>query len=500
VKYKVMDIETVIHKTLLWGVTSVIFLAPIAFIAYGLQDWVITLSPAWFGFLAFCFMAAFVPYARFIQPVIDQWFQRRHWNLNQVYKGFTDELVHLKTLEDLANHILSTIRRAMQPEMAKLLLWDEGKSELLIFTHEGHALQADSTTSEPFFDFLGEYNDVVLADYVEIDPRLESIQGAARTFFQETDGRVAVPICLDGHMIGVIDLGRKANLKDYSGAEINFLNQLRTSAAIAISNSLRLIAMQANLRRWNEELEKQVEERTKELKEAQEQLIQAEKLATIGTLAGGVAHEINNPLAAIMTNAQMLLMENLEGDVKESVETIEEATKRCREIVQKLMKYSRKSTTEKKRDSIDINEVIEQTISFLRYQLEQENLKVEKELKASHKIEGNSNELSQVFTNLIMNAKDAVQHKNGEGCVWIRSYEKNGAVLVDIEDNGIGIPEDKLGKICDPFFTTKEVGKGTGLGLSIVQSIIQDHGAEMTVTSQVNKGTTIHINFPKWSV
>ncbi len=496
VKYKVMDIQTVIHKTLLWLATSVIFLAPIALVSYAAWGWLSQLSAAWFALITFCFVVAFVPYVRFVQPYIDQWFERRSWNLNQVIKQFNDELIHLKTIEDLSNHILQTIKRTIYPADLDLLLWDEGGKESLVFTGDAKAVKYDARKFHDFFRFLESYDAVILEDYIEIDPRLEAARGPARHYFSATQGIVCVPVVLNEKLIGVINLRQKANLKNYSREEIRFLSDLRGSATIAISNSLRLIAMQANLRRWNEELEKQVEERTRELKDAQGKLIQAEKLATIGTLAGGVAHEINNPLAAILTNAQMLLSEKMDPASMESLQLIEEAAERCRIIVQKLMKYSRKSPQGESFESVDLNEATEQTIALLQYQLEQDNVKLVKKLNARGAVQGNANELSQVLTNLILNARDALRNRP-DAVIEVRTFEKDGKTIVEVEDNGEGIPKEILSKIFDPFFTTKDVGKGTGLGLSIVQGIVEKHNAQIEVKSKVGSGTVMTVIFSK---
>ena len=497
VKYRVMDIQTVIHKTLLWLVTTLVFVAPVGVGAYLLRDWLYGFPKWFFALCAFLFTVTFIPYVRFVQPYIDQWFERRKWNLNLVLKQFSSELVQLKSLEELAQHILGTIQKTLYPKESSLLLWDEGKDGAIVFEPNGKAIELNVSVHRKFFDFLIRYEEVVLADFVGIDPRLSEVKNEAEAYFEALNSRVCVPVVLDQKLIGVINLSGKTNLKNYTGPEILFLADLRASAAVAISNSLRLIAMQAQLRKWNEELERLVQERTRELKDAQAQLIQAEKLATIGTLAGGVAHEINNPLAAILTNAQMLLGENVSGDAKESLELIEEAADRCRVIVQKLMKYSRKSKDEPDVESVDLKEVLDGVLAFLKYQLEQENVDVHTDFKTKARVRGIANEYSQVFTNLIVNAKDALQAKDGKRSVAIRAYEKDGQVIVDVEDKGSGIKPEILSKIFDPFFTTKDVGKGTGLGLSIVQGIMQKFGGQVDAKSKVGSGTTITLIFLK---
>ena len=498
IRYRLLDIQTIIHKTFLWIVTSVIFVAPIAIIAYLTKSWVFKLNAIQYALLIFSLLVAFIPYVRIVQPWIDQRFQRRRWDMSRVFKQFTDDLVHLKSLEELAKHILQTVGKTLYPEDAFLFLWDKDQNECLVFPKEGLALKVESKENHAFFEFLGSYDSLLQPDYVGMDPRLEPIKREAAAYFQETGCRVCVPLVLDERLIGVINLGKKTNLKEYNSDELRFLSDLRGAAAIAISNSLRLIAMQASLRKWNEELEKQVEERTRELKDTQAQLIQAEKLATIGTLAGGVAHEINNPLAAIMTNAQMLLADNLTADAKEGIELIEEAARRCRDIVQKLMKYSRKSPqAEGPVETVDLNEAVDHAVSLLRYQLEQDNVKIQCALNPLPGVRGNANEMSQVLTNLVLNGRDAVLAGKKAGEIKIATRDLGKDISLEIEDNGIGIPAENLPKVFDPFFTTKDVGKGTGLGLSIVQGIIQKFGGKIDIKSRVGAGTSILIRFPK---
>ncbi|MBI4431010.1 MAG: response regulator [Candidatus Omnitrophica bacterium] len=259
---------------------------------------------------------------------------------------------------------------------------------------------------------------------------------------------------------------------------------------------LRIRQMSRELRKWNEELESRVDERTKELLKTQEQLIQAEKLATLGTLAGGVAHEINNPLTAVLTNVQMLRPSASKDDL-ESISLIEEGARRCQSIVQKLMKYARKPSDAEMMRVVDLNQVIQNTLGFLSFQLEQENIKLIKNLKPLPTIKGVPNELEQVFTNLFLNAKDAIKAAKSSGTIEIRTAESNGAVCVEIKDDGIGIPQKNISRIFDPFFTTKDVGKGTGLGLSISYGIVEKHGGKIEVSSCEGQGSLFTITFPK---
>lgn len=258
---------------------------------------------------------------------------------------------------------------------------------------------------------------------------------------------------------------------------------------------LKIRKMTQELRKWNAELEKRVDERTRELIKTQEQLIQAEKLATLGTLAGGVAHEINNPLTAVLANAQMLKMASKPEDM-EAISLIEEGAKRCQVIIQKLMKYSRRSEEKQKDQLLDLGRVIKNVAAMLEYQLKQENIQLVLELDPLPPMVGHANELEQVFTNLIVNSRDAIKEAHRqEGKVKIAATSGDGWIDVRVQDNGIGIEKDHLNKIFDPFFTTKEVGMGTGLGLAVTYSILEKHGCKVDVDSERGHGTTFTLRF-----
>jgi C4-dicarboxylate-specific signal transduction histidine kinase len=300
---------------------------------------------------------------------------------------------------------------------------------------------------------------------------------------------VAIPLVLNEQLLGVINLGKKSNLKRYNAVDFQFLTTLKNQSAIALSNSLIY-----------QNIEEQVKERTQELVEVQKQLIQAEKLATVGTLSGGVAHEINNPLSAILMNVQMLLAVSDDDGVKvdkESLELIEEATQRCRTIVQKLMVYAKKPLETDEISVTDLCVVLKKTLAFIGYQLEQDNIKIIMNIKEEPlTVMGNPNELEQVFTNIILNARDAVKEAKRDGKIYISLFKDRNDVKVEIKDEGIGIPQECISKIFDPFFTTKEIGKGLGLGLSICQSIVEKYKGRISVQSEFRNGTIFTIVFP----
>jgi len=494
-KYKVMDIETVIHKTLMWAAVSSLVLLPLALGFYFFRGWLFSLSPEVFSIVGLTLTLAVMYYAKTIQPWIDHVFQRRKYDLERELIKFNDNLVYLKGLFELVQYIAQTVRDLLYVGDVQIFLKSEEKKSL-VRVDPGAAEQDDLALNDPFVRWMENTDDIAQMEYVDLDPRFEKVKREARAFREKRGVKVSVPLILNGELIGLIALGPKMNLKPFRFAELEFLSDLRRAAAIAFSNSLRLIAMQENLRRWNEELEEKVRQRTRDLEQAQNQLVQAEKLATIGTLAGGVAHEINNPLTAILANAQLLKM-TISGEDLESVNLIEEGAKRCQGIVQKLMKYSRKPMDAALDAEVDLNHVIENVTSFLGYQMEQENVHLVCLLRPVSRIRGIANELEQVFTNLLLNAKDAILEHRAEGTVEISTYETGTEVCALVRDNGVGIKEAHRSKIFDPFFTTKDVGSGTGLGLSITFGIVEKHNGKIHVESKEKEGAAFLLSFPR---
>lgn len=241
-------------------------------------------------------------------------------------------------------------------------------------------------------------------------------------------------------------------------------------------------------------LEDKVRERTRQLEEAQDQLIQTEKLSSLGKLAAGIAHEINNPLTSILINSH-LLAERLEGreDLEENLNLVIDETTRCGGIVRGLLEFSRQTPPEKR--PADINKVVEETMLLVKSNVLARNVKIEKHLQSNlPNIMVDANKMKQVFTNIILNAIDAMPD-GGDLDVTTRLSREGSTVEVGFRDTGIGMSKGALDKIFDPFFTTKGV-KGTGLGLSISYGIVEQHGGSIAVESEPGEGTAVVVRLP----
>jgi PAS domain S-box-containing protein len=225
----------------------------------------------------------------------------------------------------------------------------------------------------------------------------------------------------------------------------------------------------------------------------EDQLVQNDKLTSIGLLAAGVAHEVNTPLAVISSYSQMLRKQIAAGNPEyKLLEKITAQTFRASEIVNNLLSFSRTNATEF--SAVDIHKVIAETLSLLEHPLKTTRIKIQSDLMAeSPLVTGNAGKLQQVFLNLFLNARDAMPEG---GTLSIRTAITDGRIEIVVADSGVGISREHIQRIYDPFFTTKTAGKGTGLGLSVSYGIVQEHGGGISVESSIGGGTSFRLDFP----
>ncbi len=261
------------------------------------------------------------------------------------------------------------------------------------------------------------------------------------------------------------------------------------------------------LEEWTKCLEEEVQKKTIEIKKAQEQLMNAEKLASLGRMAAGFAHELNSPLTGIITFAH-LIMKRLPPEDKENREDLQviiDQAERCSKIIKGLLGFSRKTGYEK--TLTDINSLIERTVAMVKNQAKFHNIEFRLNLQKLPQIMVDSHQMEQVFLNLLINAADAMNERgmitissrlvqNLEDPSTVTSPLSKEFIELEFTDTGPGIPEEYLSKIFEPFFTTKPPGKGTGLGLSVSYGIIKRHGGTIFVKSSLGKGASFFIRLP----
>ncbi len=326
---------------------------------------------------------------------------------------------------------------------------------------------------------------VVIVGPLEDDGRFGAVRGS-RTIRSS----IVYPLSVGGECVGVLNINRTTNPKPYTALDLRNVTVLCSQIAQEV---------------FNARLYERLEVKVKELKEAYEtlektqgHLLQAEKMASLGELSAGVAHELNNPLTGIIGFAQLLLQEStLSPQQREDIESIHKQSQRCRQIIQNLLHFSRRKEPQK--EPLRLNALMDETLQLIRYDLSTSGIQIVSDVPPHLPgVLGDANQLQQVFLNIITNARQALDGKE-TGTITIRGKAQGEKVFVSFEDNGCGLSSEDLKKVFNPFFTTKPVGKGTGLGLSISYGIIQNHGGEIRVESRRGVGCVFTIELPALS-
>jgi two-component system, NtrC family, sensor kinase len=294
------------------------------------------------------------------------------------------------------------------------------------------------------------------------------------------------------HLLASGDLGYQI--------EVRSRDELADLAVSFNAMSRQLREAREEITSWNRALEDRVRQKTQELNRAHEQMLRAERMASIGKLAAVVAHEINNPLAGILTYAKLLKKrfaarsDAQQDDTVNSLSLIESESRRCGEIVKNLMSFAR--ATPLTFEPSDLNGVIERCVRLVQHQLTLANIELNLKLAPGVPlIHCDPSQIEQVVLSLVMNAIDAMPH-GGTLSIATRHLIESGEAQIQVQDDGIGIPADVLPNLFEPFFTTKERGHGLGLGLAISRTIVERHFGRIEVSSEPGRGTQFTITLP----
>jgi two-component system NtrC family sensor kinase len=288
-------------------------------------------------------------------------------------------------------------------------------------------------------------------------------------------------------------LGRDGAVTDYllrlRRADRSFIWVEVTAHAEAAGGALRVEALMRDVSE-----RKRLEDQARDL---YHQLLQAEKLAALGQTISGVAHELNNPLATILTWSERLCQRPVDEQTRRGLETILGESERAARIVRNLLTFARKRHTT--RAMVDLNQVVRETLALRAYEQRLGNITILEALASGlPNVFADPHQVQQVLLNLLINAEQAMIAAHGRGSIIIRTWHdlERDAVVLEVNDDGPGVPEEVQPRIFDPFFTTKEVGKGTGLGLTVAYAIVQEHGGRISLQCRPAGGTSFYVELP----
>jgi signal transduction histidine kinase len=465
----------------------------------------LNISFRWFQ-VTFLFFAilAFNPLRNRLQALVDRFFDRDRETYRVAVREISEAMVSMLSLSEIADRILVALTDTMGVERAVVMMVDDEGRTLRTMASRGdweeESLTVEIPADHPIWKHLWmRREDLSRVDFDD-EPDVESRE-LCRDVFDTIEVELLVPILYGVDLLGVIAVGRKLSGDRLLADDRMLLRTLANQSSIAIENAKAF----DEIAKLNETLEARVEERTAELRDTQAQLVQAEKMKSLGQLVAGVAHELNNPIGFVHANLQLLdeyIVKLVEGQRAESdtertrlaitklLVRSREGTERVKKIVQDLRTFSRMDQAELQ--DADLHEEIDRTLALMDVRFKNA-IAVERDYGDLPKVRCYPGQLNQVFLNLLMNACDAIEES---GTIRIRTEPGVDGVRLIFSDDGPGISEEVRGRIFDPFFTTKPVGMGTGLGLSLSHGIIERHGGRITVDSGPGRGTSFTIDLP----
>ena len=413
--------------------------------------------------------------------------------------GTLNDLVEMAAripdIHELLSHVLDRTMRAVSATVGSIMLLDRERQTLRVAVSRGPEERvrpgAEMRVGDGIAGRVVELGEPVLVEDIETDPRF----GRPNDPKYGSGSFICIPLRVGERIVGVVNLARKeigpnAPATSFSRTDLQFLNTLVTYTAYAVENARLFEEAQEAARRLREV----VEDQQLRLTVAQQQMIQAAKLSALGELVAGVAHELNNPLA-ILVSASELLDRRAPESVGNYVRMVHDATEMARRVVRGLLTFSRKMPLERAR--VDLPDLLDKVLELSAADLRLAGVAIERDLAEDlPEIWADPGQLQQVFLNLINNAKQAMAEVEGPRRLRIAMRPVGtGRVEIRVEDTGVGIPAAVLPKIFDPFVTTKGAG-GTGLGLSISYGIIQEHGGKIRAESEPGRGARFLLELP----
>ena len=388
-----------------------------------------------------------------------------------IFREFAESLNLIEDYDQIALNFLGTVKESVPVDRLAFFIYDSDLAQFRVSASMG--IEEDRLKSVAFSPHDH------LAKWLKINKAFLDVRGQPGVFdylgepekevFRTLGFELCYPLLSMNRLIGILCAGAKTTGERFTKHELGFIESLTPQAGIALENALLY----------------------KEQRERFRRMIRADRLATIGELAAGAAHEIRNPLTAIKSSLQYLSEKSQQETERKLLGVALQETDRIDEILAALLSFSRPSEIKKER--YDLAVTLEESLALLSFQARAAAVEVEKEFPAGQVLlYGDKSQVKQLFLNIFLNA---IQAMEAGGKLAVEVVPSGPArVLVRVADTGVGIPEENMDKIYDPFFTTKK--GGTGLGLSICYSIVKSHQGEIEVRSRVGEGTTVLVTLP----
>jgi signal transduction histidine kinase len=480
VKHRLMDINIVLKKGTTYVLLTFLLFVPSAILIFVTQN--VFFERINYLFSAIIILVLLVVAFLFnkIKPgtekAVEQFLFKDRYDYRETLGKFSKAMVSILDLQSLSKRIIETITQTMGVEKASLFLLNEEKGGFEIF--ESKNINMTSSTSlltkgDPLPHYLQKIGEIIIREELAKGIYIPELSRVINEM-SLLEAEASIPLISKGQLIGVINLGHKFSRDFYSQEDIELLNTLANQTAIAIENAKLY----------------------EDLKKSKSYMRRADRLASLGTLTAGLAHEIRNPLVAIKTFTQ-LLPERLDDEEFRShfLNIASMEVDRIALLINELLDFARPS--DPKLELENINNILDGMTLLISTESKKKHIHINKNYTADLPLVNiDRDQIKQVFLNILLNAVYATP-ENGEINVKTRSFVKPGGepyIQIEFTDSGHGIPKEHLEDIFNPFFTTKTTG--SGLGLSISSQIVQDHKGYIDVESQVDKGTSFFVNLP----
>jgi signal transduction histidine kinase len=480
VKHRLMDISIVLKKGTTYALLMLLLFVPSSLLIILFQKLIYGHIHYLFSGFVFSLLLVVAVLFHRIKPqtekAVEQLLFKNRYDYRETLGKFSKAMVTILDLQSLSKRIIETITQTMGVEKASLFLWNEEKGGYFLFESKNIKMTASTpllSKNDPLPHYLQKIGEIIIREELVKGGNIPELNEVIKKM-SLLEAEVSIPLILKGELIGMINLGYKFNKDIFSHEDIELLSTLANQTAIAIENA-RLY---------------------EDLKRSKSYIRRADRLASLGTLTAGLAHEIRNPLVAIKTLTQ-LLPERLDDEEfrDQFLKIASGEVDRISSLVNELLDFARPS--DPKLELEDIDTILDGMILLVSTETKKKQINIIKDYAPNlPHLHIDREQIKQVFLNILLNAIEATR-ENGKITAKTRPFIRPGGepyVQIEFTDTGSGIPEEYLEDIFNPFFTTKSTG--SGLGLSISNQIIQDHRGYIDVESQLGKGSSFFINLP----